>query len=116
MPKHRVHTIDFKRQVCQEFAGGETLYGLSRRHGICRNLIRVWVAKFEAGEFDEDAEAANMITSYEARIAALERLVGRQALELEFLKGALKSTRSPKSGPTSVISGPMVSPLPKDVG
>jgi len=37
MPKHRVHTIEFKRQVCQEFAGGETLYGLAKRHGICRN-------------------------------------------------------------------------------
>jgi hypothetical protein len=36
MPKHRVHTIEFKRHVCQEFASGETLYGLSRRHGICR--------------------------------------------------------------------------------
>jgi len=116
MPKHRVHTIEFKRRVCQEFAGGETLYGLAKRHSICRNLIRVWVAKFEAGEFDEDAEAASLITGYEARIAALERLVGRQALELEFLKGALKSTRSPRSGPTSVISGPPVSPLPKDVG
>src|SRR5256885_12737836 len=97
MPKHRVHTIDFKRQVCQEFAGGETLYGLSRRHGIRRNLIRVWVAKFEAGEFDEDAEAASMIPSYEARIAALERLVGRHAPELEFIKGSLKCRRASKS-------------------
>lgn len=116
MPKHRVHTIAFKRQICQEFASGETLYGLSKRHGICRNLIRVWVAKFEAGEFDGEAEAASLITAYEARIAALERLVGRQALELEFLKGALKSARPPKSGPMSVITGPVVSPLPKDVG
>jgi transposase len=76
----------------------------------------VWVAKFEAGELDEDAEAASLITDYEARIAALERLIGRQALELEFLKGALRSTRLPRSGPTSVISGPLASPLPKDVG
>ena len=95
---------------------GETLHGLSKRHGICRNLIRVRFAKFEAGEFDEDAEAASLITAYEARIAALERLVGRQALELEFLKGALKSTRSPKSESISVISGASVSPLPQDVG
>src|SRR5260221_7395908 len=116
MPKHRVHTIDFKRHVCQEFASGETLYGLSRRHGICRNLIRVWVAKFEAGEFDEDAEAASLITSYEARIAALERLVGRQALELEFLKGALKAAPPPRSAPMSVITGPPVSPSPRGVG
>ncbi len=80
---------------------------IARHHSICRNLIRVWVAKFEAGEFDENAEAASLITDYEARIAALERLVGRQALGLEFLKGALRSTRSPRSGPTSVIGGPM---------
>src|SRR5690242_6069067 len=62
MPKHRTHTIAFKRQICQEFASGETLYGLAKRHGICRNLIRVWVAKFEAGEVDEDAEAASLIS------------------------------------------------------
>ena len=31
-----------------------------------------------------------MIQEYEARIAALERLVGKQALELEFQKGALR--------------------------
>ena len=54
MPKHHVYTIDFKRQV---FAG-ETLHGLAKQHGICRNPIRIGVAKFDAGEFDEDAEAA----------------------------------------------------------
>lgn len=32
-----------------------------------------------------------LLREYEARIAALERLVGKQALELEFLKGALKN-------------------------
>jgi transposase len=34
--------------------------------------------------------------TYEARIAALERLVGRQALEIEFLKGAQKRTVAEK--------------------
>ena len=29
MAKHRVHTIEFKRRVCQEFAADETLYGLA---------------------------------------------------------------------------------------
>ena len=26
---------------------------LSKRHDISRNLIRIWVEKYEAGEFDE---------------------------------------------------------------
>jgi transposase-like protein len=87
MVKHRSHSIEFKRQVAQEFLAGETLHGLAKRHDISRNLIRVWVAKREAGEFDEDARAADLIQEYEARTAALERLVGRLALELEFVKG-----------------------------
>ena len=37
--------------------------------------------------------AADLLQEYEAKIAALERMVGRQALEIEFLKGALKSVR-----------------------
>lgn len=53
-------------------------------------MIRVWVRKYGEGALDEDAQAADLIQQYEARIAALERLVGKQALELEFLKGALK--------------------------
>ncbi len=41
---------------------------------------------------------ADLIQEYEARIAALERLVGKQALELEFLKGAVRQGRRPRSG------------------
>ena len=78
MAKHRAHSIEFKRQVAQEFLAGETLHGLAKRHDICRNLIRVWVQKYEAGDFDEDAKAADLLQEYEARIAALERLVGKQ--------------------------------------
>ena len=31
MVKHRTHSIEFKRQVAQEFLAGETLHGLARR-------------------------------------------------------------------------------------
>src|SRR3990170_8140427 len=116
MAKHRSHSIEFKRQVVQEYISGETMHGLAKRHDLSRNLIRIWVQKYESGAFDEDATAADMIQEYEARIAALERLVGKQALELEFLKGAVKSAARPRSGPTSVITGPAASPLPKDAG
>jgi transposase len=116
MAKHRSHSIEFKRQVAQEFIAGETLHGLAKRHDVSRNLIRIWVRKYEEGAFDDDAQAADLIQEYEARIAALERLVGKQALELEFLKGALRSARRPRSATTSVIVGPAASPSPKDVG
>jgi transposase-like protein len=105
MARHRSHSIDFKRQVALEFIAGKTLHGLAKRHDISRNLIRLWVQKFEACALNEEAAVADAIQEYEARIAALERLVGKQALELEFLKGALKNAARPRSGPISVITG-----------
>jgi len=116
MGKHRTYSIEFKRQVAQEFLSGETLHGLSKRHDVYRNLIRVWVQKYEAGEFEEEAEAADLVQQYEARIAALERLVGKQALELEFLKGALRSAPRATSAITSVVVGPRGSASQKDAG
>ena len=111
MAKHRTHSIAFKRQVVQEYLAGETLHGLARRHDLSRTLIRIWVEKYEIGAFDEDAEGASTIQEYEARIAALERLAGKQALELELLKGAQRQGRRPRSAPMSVVTGPQGSPL-----
>jgi transposase-like protein len=49
MARQRSHSIEFKRQVAQEFIAGESLYALSKRHDNSRQLIRVWVQKYEAG-------------------------------------------------------------------
>ena len=116
MAKHRVHSIEFKRQVVADYTAGETLHALAKRHDVSRNLIRSWISKAEAGSFDDEVEAADLLSEYEAKIAALERLVGRQALELEYLKGALKHGRSSRNAPTSVITGPLASASPADVG
>lgn len=114
MARHRSYPIAVKRQIVQEFLSGEVgLHALAKRNDICRNLIRVWVEQYERGAFDEDAEAANLLGQYEARIAALERMVGRLALENELLKEASQAVRPPKDARPSVISGPQVSPSPR---
>jgi transposase len=107
MAKHRTHSTEFKRQIAQVFLAGETLHGLAKRNDLSRNLIRIWVARYEAGAFDDEARAADLLQEYEAKIAALERMVGRQALELEFLRGALRNVPRPRSASTSVITGPV---------
>jgi transposase len=69
MAKHRNHSMEFKRQIAQEFIAGETLHGLAKRHDLSRNLIRVWIRKYEEGAFDDDAQAADLLQEYEARRA-----------------------------------------------
>ena len=63
MAKHRTHSIEFKRQIAEDFIAGETLHALASRHDISRNLIRIWVRKFEAGAFDDDAQATEGLHS-----------------------------------------------------
>ena len=110
MTKNRSYSIAFKRQVAEEYLAGAAPSVLGRRHDLCRNLVRIWVRKYEAGEYDDDARAADTLQEFEAKVAALEQLVGRQALEIEFLKRAVKSARLPNGAPTSAITGPPASP------
>ena len=110
MPRHRRHSVEFKRQVVAEYLAGESAHVLGRRHDLSRNLIRIWVEKAGAGLLDQDVASADLLGAYEARIAALERLVGRQALEIEFLKGARKNARSPRGAPMSGTIDPPASP------
>lgn len=106
MTKYRSYSVELKRQVSQEFLAGEPLAAISERHRIHVQLIRTWVTKYECGALDNDVSASDLITHYEARIASLEQLVGKQALELAFLKGAVRNRPQAKSAPTSVIVGP----------
>jgi transposase len=71
MARYRTHSTEFKRQVVQDCLAGETLYSPARRHDRARNLIGIWIQKFEAGAHDDVAIAADTIEGYEARIAAL---------------------------------------------
>ena len=88
---------------------------LNRGLGRMLTLIRVWVEKYERDEFDDEIEAANLLGQYEARIAALDRMVGRLALENDLLKKVSQASRPPKDAGPSVITGPWTFPSPKDV-
>ena len=41
-----------------EYLAGETLYGLSKRHDVSRNVIRLWIARYEAGGAPNDETTA----------------------------------------------------------
>jgi hypothetical protein len=102
--------------MAQDYLASETLHSLARRHDLSHKLIRIWFQRLEGGAFDDEAAAADTIGAYQVRIAALKRLVGRQALEIEFLKGALKHGPQPRSEPASVVADPAASPLQKNAG
>ena len=107
MARYRTYSIEFKKQVVQEYLAGEdSLHGLASRHRLSRNLIRLWLTKYQGGEFNEEAAMADSMEEYEARIAALERKVGQLTMENELLKKTLPRSRSMNGASSSIVSGP----------
>ena len=66
MAKHRTHSIEFKRQVAQDFIAGETLHGLAKRHDISRRSPGC-VVQNEAGKNDEMVIRQYITQQYIAR-------------------------------------------------
>jgi transposase-like protein len=107
MARYRTYTVEFKRQVVEEHLGGGTsLNQLARRHDLSRELLRIWVRKYEAGEFAGDGPTQADRRAYEAKIASLERKVGQLTMELDLLKGGPIPARRPSGARSSVVSGP----------
>ena len=60
-------------------------------------MIRLWIRKYEAGEFtDELAEAVYI--AHERKIAELERKVGQLTMEVDLLKKGVQLGRQPNEG------------------
>jgi transposase len=107
MARYRTYTVEFKRRVAEEHLGaGTSLNELARRHDISRELLRVWVKKYEAGEFGGDGPIRPDRRAYEAKIAGLERKVGQLTMELDLLKNGLALARQARGASSCVVSGP----------
>jgi len=90
----RLFTAEFKRTQIDRILKGEvTAAELSRELGVARSLIQRW--KYLATKGAEAAVGSNgdvvplaELRTAQGRIKELERLVGRQTLELEILRVA----------------------------
>lgn len=90
----RLFTAEFKRTQIDRILKGElTSSELSRELGVARSLIQRW--KYLATKGAEAAVGSNgdvvplaELRGAQARIKELERLVGKQTMELEILRVA----------------------------
>lgn len=81
-------TRDFKLQVLREIEADKSIAQAAHEHEIHPNLISRWRSLRD--QYAGQAFARNGYTyKLEARIAELERMVGRLTMENDFLKKAL---------------------------
>jgi transposase len=96
----------FRRQVIGELlSGGCSLAQLSRRHNVSPGLILYWKKRYEQVGMSEGPSQSEKQSL--ARIAELERMVGRLTMENELLKKAVEYTaqrRKERSSPITAKS------------
>ncbi len=96
--------------MAAEYLAGASLNALSRKHEVARNLIRIWVAKYQAGEFAPDFVPMPRLSEHEIKIAELERIVGKLTMEQEFFREGLRGTSLRGAASISIVTGPAASP------
>ena len=106
MPRSRRYfSPSFKRQVVLELLTGETtLAALARRYEVSSHLLIQWRQAYQAGRLDDQPPPRDL-HALEARNRELERLVGRQALEIELLKKVPSCQRPHSSGSGLIATG-----------
>jgi transposase-like protein len=99
----RVFTPQFKSQVVLELLSGRKAAELCREHQIQPQLLATWRQTLLEKMPQVFGEAKAGEVQSQKRIDELERLLGRQALEIEILKKASTwlTGRSPTDGRSS---------------
>lgn len=88
MNKRRKFTPQFKSQVVLQLLSGErSLAELCREHQLPSQMIGTWKQQFLAGA-TQAFENETTSNQEQARIAELERMVGKLTMELEIAKKA----------------------------
>jgi transposase len=91
MRERRRFSPAFKREVVGELLSGAcSLAQLSRRHDVSSGLILYWKKGYEEAGLAEGSSQSEKRSL--ARIAELERMVGRLTMENELLKKAVEYT------------------------
>jgi len=95
MSRRRVFTPEFKLQVVLDvLSGRKSNAEVCREHELAPAVVTAWKEQF--GAHAPGIFAGRQQESHEQqRIAELEQLVGRQALEIEVLKKASSILTSP---------------------
>lgn len=89
--KRRSFPISFKRQVVEELLSQTaSLAQLSRRYEISPGVILHWKQRYEMGKLLEGPSTNEKALA--AKVAELERMVGKLTMENDLLKKAMEYT------------------------
>jgi transposase-like protein len=88
--KRRVFSREFKLRVIHEIGAGKTQAQICREHHLNHNVVSRWCREHRQHKDKAFPGKAWAAQTDEARIANLERMVGRLTMENDLLKKVLQ--------------------------
>ena len=85
MSERKSYSKEFKLQVLREVDAGVPITELERRYEIGKGIIHRWRRDQKSGSKNPFPGKGSRNTE-KAKMAEMERLIGRQAMEIDFLK------------------------------
>lgn len=93
--RSRSFSLEYKEAAVKRMQGGESPSALAKELGVVRKVLYYWQQQVRTGRKMNvrgrpKREVSEVVLAQGTRIAELERLVGKQQLELAFFRGALR--------------------------
>lgn len=93
MPREiRRFSKEFKLKVVQEHQEGSEVLALSRKYQIYNAILYRWIKEYDKNP-GRAFSGKGKISTDEARVAELERIIGRLTIENELLKKVIRQQR-----------------------
>jgi transposase-like protein len=99
------YSMRFRQRVVERMQLEKNIVQLSRELGLDRSMMYIWKRKLEKRAYGNVRSGEvnlrdRQVKELKAKIAGLEGVIGRQALELDFFEGALRRIREtePQNG------------------
>lgn len=89
MSERKSYSKEFKLQVLEEAKAGVSINELERRYEIGKGMIYRWRRNLRSRSKNPFPGQGSRNTD-KAKTAEMERLIGRQAMEIDFLKKAAR--------------------------
>jgi transposase-like protein len=92
------YSMRFRQRVVERMQLESNISQLSRELGLDRSMMYIWKRKLEGRAYGSVRSGRvdvrdRQIQELQEKIAGLEGVIGRQALELDFFEGALRRMR-----------------------
>lgn len=100
--KFKQYNNEFKDQIINEILEGQKSKAeICREYGLSSSTIWEWEQKYEKGTLYKTTSHLPETEALFKRIAELERKVGQQTLEIDFLKKAKRVSEELRRGASS---------------